>query len=518
MTDSPLPSRDEAQLRAVLNGAVDGIITISQRGLIESVNPAAEQLFGYRFDEMVGQNVKMLMPSPYREEHDGYLKNYLSTGDRKIIGIGREVVGQRKDGSTFPMYLAVSEAEFDGERFFTGIVHNLADLKRAEDEATRLGRALDESLNEIYMFDAETMQFVHANRGARANLGYSMDEIATLAPTDLYPNYTVEQFEKLIAPLRTGAQDVVQLETVHKRKDGSTYEVEIRLQLSESHGQAAFVAVVLDVTDRNETQATLADLNTRMTRLNKELEERVEQRTQQLKEAQAQLVRREKLATLGQLAGGVAHEIRNPLGVIRNSVYFLKMIIDQLDDDGKECVQEIEREVQTANRIVAELLDFTRDPISQSEIFSLKEAINCTLKSVQAPGNVKVSTDGLPETSAAVNADRGQIERVLTNLVRNAIQAMPGGGNLSVKVNADQQSVSVQVQDSGVGIAAEDLDLVFEPLYTTKAKGIGLGLAVSRRYAERNGGTLSVVSEPGEGTMFTLSLPVCKTADELKAE
>jgi two-component system sensor kinase FixL len=124
----------EERIRGILHTAVEGIITIDARGIMESVNPAAEKMFGYKQEELIGRNVSMLMPSPYREEHDGYLTNYLNTNRPKIIGIGREVVGQRKDGSIFPMYLSVGEVNLRGERLFTGIVRDITEQKRLEQE------------------------------------------------------------------------------------------------------------------------------------------------------------------------------------------------------------------------------------------------------------------------------------------------------------------------------------------------------------------------------------------------
>src|SRR4051794_19355151 len=121
----------EARTRAILDAAVDAIITIDERGQVESMNPAAERLFGYSTAEVIGQNVKMPMPEPYRHEHDGYLENHRTTGQRKIIGIGREVLGLRKDGSTFPMHLAVSELHLGHRRMFTGIARDITDLRVA---------------------------------------------------------------------------------------------------------------------------------------------------------------------------------------------------------------------------------------------------------------------------------------------------------------------------------------------------------------------------------------------------
>jgi PAS domain S-box-containing protein len=128
------PQHSEERLRGILETAVEGIITIDERGIIESVNPAARKLFGYRAEEMVGQNVKILMPEPYTSEHDHYLSNYNHTGKKKIIGIGREVVGRRKDGTLFPMDLSVGELKFGGNRFFTGIVRDITERKRLERE------------------------------------------------------------------------------------------------------------------------------------------------------------------------------------------------------------------------------------------------------------------------------------------------------------------------------------------------------------------------------------------------
>ena len=140
----PSPSR----LEAILDNAVDAIITIDERGNIESVNRATQTLFGYTEPELLGQNVKMLMPPPYREEHDGYVQNYLSTGLTKIIGIGREVIGLRKSGEIFPMHLAVSEFIDQDRRLFTGIVRDITDLKAAECKLAQLNAELEARVKE----------------------------------------------------------------------------------------------------------------------------------------------------------------------------------------------------------------------------------------------------------------------------------------------------------------------------------------------------------------------------------
>src|SRR5260221_156367 len=133
-------------MRSVVNHVVDGIITIDEHGTVESLTPAAQRLFGYAAAEVIGQNIKLLMPEPFHGEHDGYLANYMRTGRAKIIGIGREVVGRRKDGSTFPMDLAVSEFQVGRGRFFTGIVRDITDRKQAEQALIEADRRKDEFL------------------------------------------------------------------------------------------------------------------------------------------------------------------------------------------------------------------------------------------------------------------------------------------------------------------------------------------------------------------------------------
>jgi PAS domain S-box-containing protein len=142
---SASPAAQAAKLRGILESAVTAIITIGDRGLIEDINPATERLFRYSAAELIGQNVKILMPEPYRGEHDGYIANYVATGVKKIIGIGREVSGRRKDGSIFPVHLSVSEFEADGRRYFTGMIHDISDRMHVEEALRESERRLAHS-------------------------------------------------------------------------------------------------------------------------------------------------------------------------------------------------------------------------------------------------------------------------------------------------------------------------------------------------------------------------------------
>lgn len=216
--------------------------------------------------------------------------------------------------------------------------------------------------------------------------------------------------------------------------------------------------------------------------------------------------RAKRLATIGELAGGVAHELRNPLGIIHNAAYFLRISQQELSDDAKDAFDEMERGLATSNRLVGELLDYVREPKREETDFPLTAAIDEGLTGIDIPAAVQVLHSTV-QNDAVCRADKGQIAQIIDNLIRNAIDAMPSGGELTLDASCDENSVILQVTDSGEGIAARDLDKVFEPLYSRKTKGIGLGLAVSRRYAELNYGSLEVESEPGRGSTFRLTIP-----------
>ncbi len=251
------------------------------------------------------------------------------------------------------------------------------------------------------------------------------------------------------------------------------------------------------------------------------LQTEVEQRTRELQAIQEKLVRQERLATLGQLAGSVSHELRNPLGVISNAIYFLKAAQPDASMKVKEYLDIIEKETFTSDKIVTDLLDFTRIKSVDRQSITVPDLIRQVLDRYPAPLPVEVALD-LPTGLPAVYVDQRQIIQVLGNLVDNACQSMmssssqeqaeptwaPKSKKLTISAVEQTDMICINIIDTGTGISPENMDNLFEPLFSTKTKGIGLGLAISKKLAEANGGRIEVQSKPGTGSTFSLYLPV----------
>ncbi|PKN92392.1 MAG: hypothetical protein CVU44_14745 [Chloroflexi bacterium HGW-Chloroflexi-6] len=236
------------------------------------------------------------------------------------------------------------------------------------------------------------------------------------------------------------------------------------------------------------------------------LEELVAERTRDLREAQEKLVRQERLAALGQLAGSVGHELRNPLTVISNAVYFLKLVQPDADQKIKEYLALIEKETGNAEKIISDLLDFARIQRVERETITVPELVERVLQRYPLPDSVNISLDfpvGLP----SLNVDARQMEQVFGNLALNACQAMEHGGQLKISAAVEADSVKIAVQDNGEGITPENMSKLFEPLFSTKPSGIGLGLPVCKNLVEANGGQIKAESQPGVGSTFTVYFP-----------
>ncbi len=345
--------RSEAEIRAVLDTVVDGIITIDEKGTIQSFNPAAARIFGYSSDEVIGQEIAILMPETDGSQHHDYMGSYLRSGEKKIIGIGREVIGKRKDGTTFPMYLAVSEVHLRDEVKFTGIVRDLTDFKQLQ--------------------------------------------------------------EKVL---------------------------------------------------------------------------------------QAQ-----SLATIGEMAASIAHEIKNPLAGISGAIEVLRDGLEA-EDPSREIMDEVVAQVRRLDNRVRELLMLSKPWHPEKQLCNLRtliEKISVTAQEQESFAQVQFIFKGKKAVMAPV--DPTFFEQVIWNVLHNASQAMPDGGEIRYSFRVKEGFVFLTVADTGTGIPEHQQDRIFRPFFTTKTRGTGLGLAICRKIMQAQGGSIAVSSEVGQGTAVTLSFP-----------
>jgi len=233
---------------------------------------------------------------------------------------------------------------------------------------------------------------------------------------------------------------------------------------------------------------------------------------EELRDAQEQLIRSEKLAAIGQLAGGVGHELRNPLGAIKNAVYYIrgkmaKNELGQKEPQVMEFLDIMDDEINTSNKIINDLLRFSRVGKPTVSPAKIEKVIEDALSYTLIPENIKLNKE-LDADLSAVEIDTDQVRQVLVNMIINAVQAMPEGGKLAISARERDKSPEVEISDSGCGIPEEIIDKIFDPLFTTRAKGIGLGLAVCKTIIERHKGNIEVKSKVGKGTTFTIKLPL----------
>lgn len=224
--------------------------------------------------------------------------------------------------------------------------------------------------------------------------------------------------------------------------------------------------------------------------------------------AQEELVRKEKLALLGQVADTVGHELRNPLGVMSNAVYFLQSVLADADETTREYLGIIKDEIADAERIVSDLLDAVRTKPPQPESVALAGLLRQVLRKCDIPPAVSVRLE-IPEALPALRIDPGQMHQVFWNLIVNAVEAMPDGGTLDIAAVEDPaaKTVTVGFKDSGRGIPLEDRAKLFQPMFTTKARRVGLGLVVVKNLTQANGGSVGMESETGRGSTFFVTLP-----------
>jgi PAS domain S-box-containing protein len=364
-------------------------------------------------------------------------------------------------------------------------------------ESERKYRLLVENLQEgIWAVDSDWIT-TFVNPSMASMIGYTEDEIVGKKLLDFVEKKQHAKYNEVFERRRKGIKE--RYETVLAHKNGSRIFVIVEATpIVDAEGKfAGSLAGVQEITDRIKAEQQLEDYS-------RNLEKMVEDRTKALKDAQNQLIAVEKLSTLGEMAASVGHELRNPLSVIRNAAYLLKSF-SRGDKKIEEYVNLIDTESRNASQIVTDLLDYSRIQPMKSDMIDVGQLINLVLQKEEISKEINREIH-IPGDLPKALGNTQQISQILLNLTKNAIEAMPEGGQLLISTEKKGKKIGVRVKDSGPGISKEARKRLFEPLFTTKSRGVGLGLAISKRLADLNEAEITVESREGEGSQFTLWL------------
>ena len=289
-------------------------------------------------------------------------------------------------------------------------------------------------------------------------------------------------------------------ESIDLRIDSKWFVIDSDPVLNETEKLVGTILIFNDITKRKQSEEKLKEYSER-------LEEMVTERTKELRDAQEEVIRKEKLALFGLLAGGVGHELRNPLGTISNAIYYLKAVLSDADETTKEYLDLMSSEIRNSDKIVSDLLNFSSIKPGDREEISVNDLIDKILEKHPPTDNITLTTN-LQSDLSPLFVDFEQIFQVLANIITNAYQSMLEGGQLVIEAKGKESKIYLRIKDNGIGIPAENINKIFEPLFTTKPKGIGLGLPVAKNLLKANDGDIEVKSEEGRGSTFTVILPI----------
>jgi PAS domain S-box-containing protein len=489
----------EARKAAILDSALDCIVTIDHEGCITEFNPAAERTFGYRRDEVLGhQLADVIIPPALRERHRQGLARYLATGEARVLGRRIEMPAVRADGSEFPAELAITRIPLDGPPSFTGYLRDITERKRAEETLRR---------SEAFLAEAQQLSRVGSFswRVATNEIMWS-EQLYRIFEIDREVRVTFEVIETRVHPEDlSGFKEQIE----RSRREGSEVQLELRLQMPDrtvkyvhvvahcrdDRGQREYIGAVQDVTQRRLSDEAVANLRSELAYVS-------------------------RVTSLGVLTASIAHEVNQPLaGIITNASTCLRMLaadppnVDGARETARRTIRDGNRasDVMTRLRALFSKKEFSLEPVDLNE--ATREVIALSLSDLQRHRVILHSelTDDLPK----ITGDRIQLQQVIVNLLRNASDAMVEVHDrprlVRIKTEREQGNrVRVAVRDAGIGLPPQGIDSLFDAFYTTKSGGMGIGLFVSRSIVERHQGRLWAEPNDGPGATFSFSVP-CHT-------
>ncbi len=497
----PLPHStqwDDSLFETVVAAAINGVLAINDQGAISVFNSACERMFQYRREEALGQGLAFLLASPFRDEYEAYFRHFQATGESIVAGTARELVAQRKDGSTFPIFLSLGEGRHIGRRVFVAVVQDLTEfaLERAvyAQERAFLAAIVDSS-NDGIVSKTLDGRITSWNKAAERIFGYTAEEVIGTPILRLIPEDRLGEEGQILERINAG-QVIEHYETVRTRKDGTRVDVSVTVSPIRDIKGAVIGAskTVRDITERKEAQARLDMLSSELNHV-------------------------ARVNEMSQVSAALAHELNQPLTAVLNYTNVAKRFLATPDEQARtKAADAITRASEQAVR-AGEIIRRLRDFVEKREATRLPEDINAVLEDAVALGmlgakdskiTIKRQLSGdLPP----VLADRVQIQQVLVNLVRNAAEAMAKSPKRELTLTTEHAGdgmVRVAVADTGPGVPPSLAEQLFRPFVTTKPGGMGIGLAISRSIVESHGGSLSMAPNSGGGTVFQFTLPAAK--------
>lgn len=486
----------------------EGILVVNEEQQITASNTTTDKMFGYPEGELIGKPLQLLLPDKLRDYHSGLANNFMQEGKARQMGKGKDLVGRRKDGGEFPLEISLNPFQLREKKYVLALIMDITEKKKAEEEMAHWVEIFDESLNEIYVFDAETFTFINVNRGAQDNLGYNKGELSQMTVMDIKPELTKEVFNRLVAPLLSKKKGKVVFETVHKRKDDTQYPVEVHLQVSYLGKQKVFVAIVLDITERkNYTQ---------------QLENKVEERTHQLREALQAEKKLNELKT--KFLSLVSHEFKTPLSSILTSTSLLKKYTETEQQEKRDKhIGTIKSKVKYLDNILTDFLSIERLDLGKVKYnitsFPLSKLINEVVydantllkegQRIKYPKNI----DGI-----TVEFDEKIMGLALSNLVHNAIKYSPEDTDIELLVSEETEQIHIDIIDQGLGIPEEEQPFIFDRYFRASnvltVQGTGIGLNIVRQHLHNLDSNVTFTSEHGKGSTFTLYIPIKNKENE----
>ncbi len=486
----------ERRYRELFDLQPDTIIVSDLEGNILDANSAMETRTGHGREELLHMNLKQLADQETVARFPERIKMIVDEGSASF-----EVKSIGKEGVIRDLEVRGRLVDHEGNRAIMLVTRDITERRKSE-EAIRREKNFSASLLEslpgvVYLKDA-TGKFLRWNKNLESLSGYSADEIKRV---NEWGFFWAEEDKALI---QQKAQEAFEKgsatsEGTFVTKNGTRLPHIVTALRVEFEGKPCLVGIAIDIGERKRLEEQL--------RLHSEhLEELVDSKVRELKEVNDRLVKVERMAAIGEMAAMLGHDIRNPLQSIIGATDNLETRLDPSNTQTSKMLAIIKDGVDYSNQIINDLLDFSRELRLELSRSTPQAIVRETIAHLVVPANIKVSDR--TEERPIVNIDRGKMRRALQHVIENAIQAMPGGGEVTISSKPVGSEVEFVITDTGIGMTEDVLEKIFTPLFTTKAKGIGLGLAISRRIIEAHGGSISVESKVGEGSCIRLKIPI----------